>query len=77
MKKEMDWQSEIINSIVVATWILHDFFFWKIVWARNRMFFRIKWVRRAMKERYLGCAAGAVALDPSAIGSSSVFCNDC
>ena len=76
MKKETGWQSEIAKDI---EW-LHGYyicFFWKIVWARNRMFFRIKWVRRAMKERYLGCAAGAVALDPSAIGSSSVFCNDC
>ena len=27
-------------------------------------------------ERYLVCAAGAAAVEPGAIGSSSVFCNE-
>ena len=33
-------------------------------------------VAPAGDERYLVCAAGAAALEPGAIGSSSVFCNE-
>ena len=34
-------------------------------------------VAPARDERYLGCAAGAAALDPVRIGSSSVFFKEC
>ena len=33
-------------------------------------------VAPAGDERYLVCAAGAAAVEPGAIGSSSVFCNE-
>ena len=33
-------------------------------------------VAAAGDERYLVCAAGAAAVEPGAIGSSSVFCNE-
>ena len=33
-------------------------------------------VAPAGDERYLVCAAGAAGVEPSAIGSSFVFCND-
>ena len=33
-------------------------------------------VAPAGDERYLVCAAGAAGVEPSAIGSSSVFCNE-
>ena len=39
------------------------------------MFFRVKWLRPAMKGS--SCVrAGAAAVEPGAIGSSSVFCNE-
>ena len=34
-------------------------------------------VAPAGDERYLGCAMVAAAVEPSAIVSSPVFCNDC
>ena len=42
--------------------------------ARNLAFFRVKSLQPAMKGT--SCAAGAAAVVPSVIGSSSVFCNE-
>ena len=43
--------------------------------GRKPVFFLCK-MALAGDERYLVSAAGAAALEPSAIGSSSVFCNE-
>ena len=39
---------------------------WEEAGARNRVFFRVKWLRPAMN-RYLVCAAGAAALVESVL----------
>ena len=44
-------------------------------WGRKPCVFPCK-VAPAGDERYLVCAAGAAGVVPSAIGSSSVFCNE-
>ena len=49
--------------------------FWKVVWVRNLAFFWCK-VVPAGDEGCLGCAAGAAAVVPNAIGSPAVFCNE-
>ena len=48
--------------------------FWGKAGAGNLVFFRVKWLRPAMKGT--SCAAGAAGVEPSAIGSSFVFCNE-
>ena len=50
---------------------------WASFWGKagaGKLVFSGK-VAPAGDERYLVCAAGAAGVEPSAIGSSSVFCN--
>ena len=54
--------------------MLHGLCFGEEAGARNRAFFRVKWLA-AGDGRYLVCATGAAAVVPDAIGSFYVFCS--
>ena len=55
--------------------MLHGLCFGEEAGARNRVFFRVKWLQATMKGTYV-CAAVAAAVVPDAIGSFYVFCNN-
>ena len=61
---------DVAKRIVMAAWMLHGLRF-----GRKPCVFLCK-EAPASDERYLVSAAGAAALEPSAIGSSSLFCNE-
>ena len=59
----------------MAAWMLHAACVREKAGARNLVFFRVMWLQPAWKV-YLLCGGGAAAVVSSAIGSSSVFCNE-
>ena len=65
---------DVAKRIVMAAWMLHGLRFGGKPGQETLCFPRK--VAPAGDERYLVCAAGAAALEPVRIGSSSVFCNE-
>ena len=65
-------QPDVAKRSVMAAWMLHGLRFGG---KPGQEILCLKWLPPAMKW-YLVCAAGAAAVEPSAIGSSSVFCNE-
>ena len=55
--------------------MLHGLCFGEEAGARNRAFFRVKWLQATMKGTSCVRRTGAAAVVPDAIGSFYVFCN--
>ena len=68
-------EPDVAKRIVMAAWMLHGLRFGGKAGAGNLVFLLVKWLRPAMKGTPFS-AAGAAAVEPGAIGSSSVFCNE-
>ena len=72
--RDAGWELEVAKRIVMAAWMLHGLRFGGKP-GQETLCFPCK-AAPAGNERYLVCAAGAAAVEPGAIGSSSVFCNE-